>query len=517
MLVDQWIRIRTPLLATLACAWAAACSPAGETSASTDPDGPVTVTILVTEPTAELSMSPLSDGPAKFLMYLPMVEYGPDGSVEGRLAQRWELSEDLTEWTVHLNPEVRWHDGVQVTSDDIAFTVELMTRPNVGYMNYFGIEIEILDDSTFIWRSSKTSPENWYSTWYPKHILEGLDPEGFWEWEHWAAPVGNGPYRYVKHVDKTFTELEANPDYFAGPPEIDRVILKYGAPEGGAIAELLAGNAQAIPINPIEVPTLEGDDRFQFTYSGYFADEYWRMAIYWNHRHPFFQDVRVRRAATLAIDRADFLPLLDLPPELPVSDVILSPRQVGEQPPPIPYDADQARRLLEEAGWHDSDGNGIREKEGEELAFTAITDGQSGRIAVIVQDRLRDVGMRMEIASRPGVAEIWGQHLKPGDFEAAVFWWAPGRDLTFGPESFLGYHNEHVIECLEAMNATSDPAAIDSLYREMWPDFQADVPVTFLHPAVRMWASDRRLKGLSSPFRGEVVHYAGELWWEDGS
>jgi peptide/nickel transport system substrate-binding protein len=477
---------------------------------------PVTVTVLMTDGTAELSMSPNSDGPAKFLMFLPLVEFAPDGSLEGRLAHRWEPPADFTEWTVHLNPEVRWHDGIPVTSGDIAFTVELMTNPNVGFLNYSGVEIEIIDDSTFIWRSSRFTPVEGYATFYPKHILEELDPEGFWEWDFWAAPVGNGPYRYVRHVDDLFTELEANSDYFAGPPAIDRVILKYGAPEGGAIPELLAGNVQAIPINPMDVPALEGDDRFQFTYGSEYANDYWRMTIFWNHRHPIFKDPRVRRAATLAIDRAGLFPLLDLPPELPVSDVILSRRLVGELPPPIPYDPDQARRLLEEAGWRDTDGNGIRERDGDELAFTALTDARvSNRIAVIVQDRLREVGMRMEVESRPG--GLWGQHLKPGNFDAAVHWWAPGRDLTFGPDSFLGYRNAHVIECLEAINATSDPSTIDSLYREMWPDFQADVPVTFLHPTVRMWASDRRLKGLSSPYRGEAVRYMGQLRWEEGS
>jgi peptide/nickel transport system substrate-binding protein len=515
----RWLRVTRVIFSALtgAALTATGCSP-GDQGKASNPDDPVTVAVLMPDRNAELSMSPNSDGPAKFLMFLPMVEFAPDGSLEGRLVHRWELSADFTEWTVHLNPEVRWHDGVHVTSGDIAFTFELMTNPNVGFLNYTGVEIEIIDDSTFIWRSSRRTPLEGYATFYPKHILEKLDPEGFWEWDFWAAPVGNGPYRYVNHVDDLFTELEANPDYFSGPPAIDRVILKYGAPEGGTIPELLAGNVQAIPINPIDVPTLEGDDRFQLTYGSDYADDYWRMTIFWNHRHPILEDPQVRRAATLAIDRAGLFALLDLPSELPVSDVILSRRQVGELPPPIPYDPDQARRLLEAAGWHDTDGNGIREKDGEDLAFKAITDaGASTRIAVIVQDRLREVGMRMEVESRSGVPIIWGQHLKPGNFDAAVFWWAPGRDLTFGPDSFLGYRNAHVIECLEAINATSDPSTIDSLYREMWPDFQADVPVTFLHPTVRMWASDRRLKGLSSPYRGEAVHYLGELRWEEGS
>jgi peptide/nickel transport system substrate-binding protein len=502
--------------ALLVCScFVGACSPADETGVSIDDDR-VTVTVLMTDETAELSMSPNADGPAKFLMFLPMVEFTPAGTVEGRLADRWEPSEDFTEWTVHLKPMVRWHDGTPVTSGDIEFTVELMSDPNVGFWGYSGVEIEVIDDSTFIWRSSRSSPIEGYATFYPKHLLGDLEPEDFWEWDFWAAPVGNGPYRYVRHADDMFTELEAYPDYFAGPPAIDRVILKYGAPEGGAIPELLAGNAQAVPINPIDVPSLEGDDRFQITYGSEYWSDSWRMTIFWNHRNLIFEDPRVRRAATLAIDRARLFQLLGLPPELPVSDVILSRRQVGELPTPIPYDPDQARALLEEAGWHDSDGDGIREKDGVELAFNAITDaGTSDRIAVIVQDRLRQVGMRMVIESRNGMASIWRGHLKPGDFDAAVFWWAPGRDQTFGPDSFLGYRNEHVIECLEAINATSDPAVIDSLYREMWSDFQADVPVTFLHPMVQMWASDRRLKGLSSPYRGEVVRYMGELRWEE--
>jgi peptide/nickel transport system substrate-binding protein len=515
MLVNRWSRTRIHLLAMLTSAAVAACSTAEPPANEGGTDEPVTLTVLVTGPAAEYSMSPLSDGPAKYLMFLPMVDLAPDGSLEGRLARRWELSENRSEWIVHLNPEVRWHDGVPVTSADIAFTVELMSSPNVGYMPYFGIEIEVLDDSTLIWRSTQQSPLDPDPVYYPRHILGELDPEVFYEWDYWAAPVGNGPYRYVKHVEKTFTELEANPDYFAGPRAVDRLVLKYGAAEGGAITELLAGNVHAIPIEPLDTPTLAGDERYRITYDSHPANQYQRMAILWNHRHPIFSDARVRRAATHALDRVGLLPLLDLPPELPVSDVIISPRQAGEQPPPIPYDPGQARLLLDDAGWRDTDGDGIREKEGVELAFTAITDGLSDRIAVIVQDRLADVGIRMEIASRPGPAVVWGQHLKPGDFEAAVYWWTPGRDLTFGRESFLGYRNEHVIECLEAINSTSDPAAVDSLYREMWTDFQADVPVTFLHPAVWMWASDRRLKGLSSPYRGEVVHHVGELWWEE--
>jgi peptide/nickel transport system substrate-binding protein len=173
--------------------------------------------------------------------------------------------------------------------------------------------------------------------------------------------------------------------------------------------------------------------------------------------------------------------------------------------------------LLEEAGWVDTDGNGVRDRDGEELAFTAITDaGRGDRVAVIVQAHLRAVGIRMEIQTLPGPMIVWQTRVKPGDFEAAIFWWNPGVYGSFGPESFLGYRNEDVHELLGVLETTQNPAVVDSLYRELWPHFQADIPATFLVPRVTLFVSDRRLRGLSSPHRGDPVWYMEDLWWGDG-
>ena len=164
----------------------------------------------------------------------------------------------------------------------------------------------------------------------------------------------------------------------------------------------------------------------------------------------------------------------------------------------------------------DADGDGVRERDGEELRFTVITDaGRGDRVAVIIQAHLRAVGMRMEIQTLPGPMVIWQTRLKPRDFEAAIFWWDPGVHRSFGPESFLGYQNEDVHAIVEVLQTTQNPAVVDSLYREMWPRFQADLPVTFLVPRVTLFVSDRRLRGLSSPHRGDPVWYMEELWWEE--
>ena len=82
--------------------------------------------------------------------------------------------------------------------------------------------ITVLDDSTLTYTSTVQDPLSDYRTYYPKHLLENLDPTEFWNWEFWKHPVGNGPYRYVRHVPKTMIELEANPDYYRVtlPPKV---------------------------------------------------------------------------------------------------------------------------------------------------------------------------------------------------------------------------------------------------------------------------------------------------------
>ena len=174
----------------------------------------------------------------------------------------------------------------------------------------------------------------------------------------------------------------------------------------------------------------------------------------------------------------------------------------------------EAGRLLDRIGWVDSDGNGVRDRAGQDLAFTVVTDaGQGDRIAVIVQASLRAVGIRMEIQTLPGPMVIWQTKLKTGDFEAAISWWNPGMYASFGPESFLGYRNDDVYALLDILQVEQNPAVIDSLYRELWPHFQEDIPVTFLGPRVNLFVSDRRLRGLSSPHRGDPIWYMEDLWW----
>lgn len=505
------------LAAVCAAAWGflllAGCGPAGDRRAE-----PSTLTVLL--PGDESSI--WNDTP-QFLLFVPLVARNEKGELEGRLARSWEHSPDYRHWTVHLRTDVRWHDGVPVTAHDLAFTLELHRLTVLEGARVYSTAV--LDDSTYTityHRRGPGSPLDDWMVYLPKHLLEGLDPDKFASWDFWKRPVGNGPYRFVRRVPNTAMVFEANPEYYRGRPRIDRVVVKFAAEP--SITELLSGNVDAIAvINPGSLLQLGGDARFR-AYSSYAG---WGVftAVYWNHRHAAFRDPRVRRALTLAIDRRELHRAANLPEGTPLFDVIYTQPQLdrGEVPAPLPHDPAQAARLLEEAGWRDRDGDGVRDRDGRPFRFSLLvmtggwTPGTSReQAALFVQSQLRRVGIRMEILTMDMLAgrDRW----RRGEFDAAIVTSLAGEDghvSLYGKDSLLGYANPRVAELLERAAASMNPEERDSIYRELWPIFQAELPMTSLYPARWTNVVHRRVQGLSSPFREDPLWYAEELWLEE--
>lgn len=148
------------------------------------------------------------------------------------------------------------------------FTIELQARPGILFDDaWHDVDsIVVQDDTTLTIHYGR--PKDALNTWmvyWPRHLLDGLDSARFWEWEFWTQPVGNGPYRYVRHVPKTMVELEANADYYAGKPAIDRVTIRFGG--ATPITELLSETVDiAAWANPVDVPKVAADPRFHVYY-----------------------------------------------------------------------------------------------------------------------------------------------------------------------------------------------------------------------------------------------------------
>lgn len=451
--------------------------------------------------------------PAQFLVFLPLARRNAEGVLEGWLARSWEHSDDYRTWTFHLQPNATWHDGAPVTAHDVKFSLELISHPDAGAWLAPGtFAIRVVDDATVSVTLLKPVSEAWldYAVTYPKNRLEDLDPKEFYSWSFWTQPVGNGPYRYVRHMPGTMMEFEANPDYFLREPRVERVILKLGPP---AITELLSGNVDVIPwVGELDLLKLRGDPRFR-TYHKILPAHL--GAVIWNHDRPPFDDPRVRRALTLAMDRRAIIQALNFPEETPLFDVIFTEEQFhrGELPPSLPHDPAGARRLLDEAGWQDDQPGGVRHRDGRPFRFEALVHaGQSfDRAAVLIQSDLQAVGVRMDI-TRLDAGVVDGRR-QAGDFDA--LFGEPRPEADFGADSRIGYRNPRVALLLERAAATVHPGERDAIHREIWPIFRSEVPVTFLYPVVRTTAAHRRVRGLSSPWHDDPLWYADQVWLEE--
>jgi peptide/nickel transport system substrate-binding protein len=421
--------------------------------------------------------------------------------------ERWEHSNDYTEWTFYLRKDVKWHDGKPVTAHDVKFTLELITDPNVLIDHRRFDEITVIDNFTCRFRSNRPSLRPTYS-WFgicPKHLLEGLDPAEFGSWEFWTRPVGNGPYRYVRHVPKTMVELEANPDYYGGKPKIERVVLKFGE---NPLIEFMSGNVDAVSnLPPLEAVKIAKDSRFNMYHEFAFSRVF---LIIWNHQNDFFRKPAVRRALTLAINRRELHQVLNFPDNIPILDVFIMKGQFhrGEVPEPLPYDPEQAKKLLDEAGWFEVRKDGVRENNGREFRFSLLVSPEQKLGAVYIQDQFRKVGVRMEIVTLDRSVSM--ARRRSGEFDACLCYiWRNDRKV-------VGYDNPEFERLLEnAFHWAPNPDEMDIAVRKLWPIFRTDVPFTVLYPGLTFNIVHRRIRGLKSPNRANPTRFMEHLWIEE--
>jgi len=452
-----------------------------------------------------------------YWIFLPLVRTVGDerGETVPVLAEQWTHSEDYRTWTVYLRRDVFWHDGVQMTAHDVKFTVEMRIEAFGGEDGMFNSDnpCEILDDFSF--RFNFINPQTSLPTWevyYPKHLLEELDPAEYYDWDFWTRPVGNGPYRFVRSVPKTMLEVEVNANYFLDKPKIERVILKFSAT--ASLPELLSGNVDALTYVPRDMLLkIEGDKR----YTSYYWWGGWLETIFWNHRNPLFGDARVRKALTMAINRQELAEVLNYPEEVPVYDVISTRRlrNSPDLPDPLPYDPEAALNLLQECGWVDSDGDHILDKEGTDFRFTLTTNtresGSNNLIETYIQENFRQIGVAMDIETLDRSVSM--QRTKSGDFEASRLRFSNSvrneaqNQAMFGEETHTGYWNPEIDSLLKLIHATGDKARIDSLCLEIMPIFTNDIPFTFLLPQVQTHIVRSNIKGLSNLYRADPVWY----------
>ena len=444
-------------------------------------------------------------------------EYTPEGS----MSESWSVSEDGLTWTFKLRDGITWSDGDLIDSADYKFTYDALLSDQVQSPRTYvweGIEsIEALDPQTVVVKFENVKCDalgNLGLGWLPSHLYAPDFSDVMTAAESEAPRVSAGPLLFQSWARDDNFIMTRNENYWEGAPHMDGIIVRVVPDAGSRIAQLQSGEIDYLEVQPNQIATAEQDPdltRFQYNDDGYnyiglnLADP----ANPQNGRdeegnlipqdpHPVLGDVRVRQAIAHAIDYQSIIDNILLGQGYPMAANVLPVIEwaVNTDLSPYAYDLEAAQALLEEAGWVDSNGDGIREKDGMEMKLGLITNaGNTTRedIGVYVQDQLKQIGINVDFQAldfgtvlEQMDAQTYDMYILGwtnigSDPNDDVFW-SSAFDVVGSGFNNTSYQNARVEELLVEGYSVPGCAPADRapIYKEIQQIIHEELPYIFL-------------------------------------
>ncbi len=431
--------------------------------------------------------------------------------LEPCLAERWKISPDKTRFRFYLKKDVLWSDGKPFTADDVVYSYRTIMDPRTACAS---LKVYVKDIKSCVIIDKYTVEFTYASPFFlaleycgtmpvvPKHIFD--DGSNFNEHVNNRKPVGTGPYRFSVWNTAEKIELVRNERYRGDKPEISRIVYRIVPEPSVALQMLKKGDLDVMGLRDIQWARQTGSERFQ---SMFYKLKYYRpnySYIGWNSRRDMFSDKRVRRAMTHLINRKDILgKLLFGNGEIVTGNFYIFSRYYDRSIEPWPYDEKKARLLLGEAGWRDSDGDGILDKNGRKFSFTfTISSGSkfSERLATILKEDFQRSGIEMNINRYEWAVFI--QKIQKKDFDATTLAWSLGyssdpyqlwhsSQIASG-SNYCSFSNREADRIIEAARKEFNDSKREKMYRRFHEILHEEQPYTFLFCTPALSAVSRR-------------------------
>ena len=443
-----------------------------------------------------------------------------DEDFQPLLAQRWEWDGPLT-LVFHLDPRAKWQDGQPVTAADVEFTFNAYTDSAVG--SPFRPKLKRIasvtqrDAQTAVFRFHERYPEMFYDAVYhmrilPAHLLRSI-PRDQWKTAPFGRqPVGDGPYKFVRWQPAQTLELVADSTFFLGRPGIRRLIWRFTPNLQVAVQQVIADQADVREqlVTPDNVERARAAKQLAivpfrgnvYTYLSFNL----RANGDTSKPHPIFSDREVRRALTMAVDRASLVKsalgdLGKVPPG-PMSSLLnIWDPEIRQ----LPYDTTQANRILNARGWRDHDNDGFRDKNGQPLAFHMLVPSTSElrkRYARLLQEQYRLIGVQVDIDELE--FSVVAERLGTGKFDTSIL--SRGQDpspssgiqqswtrAASGGSNFGKYYNADFERLVDRAISASTREQARALWRSAIETINADAPGIWLYSLENVAAVHKRI------------------------
>ncbi|MGQ9566586.1 MAG: ABC transporter substrate-binding protein [Anaerolineae bacterium] len=466
-------------------------------------------------------------------------EFYPILVTEVPSVQNGGISEDSLTWTFRLRKDVKWHDGQPFTAEDVCFTYDVMmmegtdVRSRVGWDRIASCEMPDpytvvfkfkQVDAPFLMRVSNVQI-------LPKHILGGLSAQELNAHPWFRAPVGTGPFLFKEWVAGDHITVAKNPNYFIeGQPYLDEIVYRV-VPDANTLLNMTETGEVDVQFRVQDDLALLLDKMPNVERITVQSLSPWLIWI--NNNHPLFKDARTRQALAYGFDKEIICQKVYQGLAEP-ADGPISPQLWAYNPNirKFRYDPEKAKALLEEVGWRDEDGDGIREAHGVEgvpdgtpLKFeTANIAGEQIRVQLLslVHAQWKEIGVQAEI-NLVDVATMFGKMHPNNEFETTYSYIARYVDPDIGDlyldrvkfnnrNNYVGFSDPRVDELILASQQTADREKRKEYLWEAQAIIAEKVPQLFIGWRVNTTAVNKRVHGYK-PSPGYNEMWNASEWW----
>ncbi|TYS67779.1 ABC transporter substrate-binding protein [Sutcliffiella horikoshii] len=436
------------------------------------------------------------------LIYDPLVAFDNNVEPVGRLAKDWQVSDDNLTWTFNLQEGVKWHDGTPFTSADVKFTYETLQESGLGlYAGYLdGItSIETPDELTVVIKTEEPKANMLQSTTpiLPKHIWEGISMADLETWPN-QNPIGTGAFKFSEFKKDEYIKLEKNPDYFYKPANVDSLVFVLYANTDTLTQSLKIGEIDAaINIGANQVKVLDAEESMEVVSAT--THGFTELSINtWpddnSKGNPLLREKDIRHAMSYAIDKQKIIDVAYAGQATPGSTLIPPSLDFWHYNPENlrSFDPEKAKEILDNAGFTDEDGDGIREADGEPLEFELMVRSKTSeevRAGEMISSMLEDVGIGVKLETVDD--GLLGDRIYDNaDFDMFIWGWGTDADPTtilnvmsseeIGNLSDSYYANEAYDKLLEKQETIIDKEERQKVVHEMQEMLYEDAPYIIL-------------------------------------
>lgn len=475
-------------------------------------------------------------------VYSSLFEANTNWELEGDLAEHWEFSDDNLTLTVKIREGVKFHNGDELTAEDVAWTLGTILHPEYNgprATTLSSIEsIEATDKYTVVFKMKEPFAPVLFNINFGimnHRLFEGVPVAELADAEYSMKPVGSGPYKFVEYQRGEYVILERNPDWFrsaehGGAPFIEEIHFRIIPDADSELAALEAGELDLLLAPPNEVRRLKEQYAGTLVPVDYERNGWGFIPL--NNESGPTADPAVRQALTYATNRPEIIEAaldgLAIVPAGPIPPVSWAYDSSIE---PYTYDPAKAEEILDAAGWVRG-ADGVREKDGERLRLEFYATAGTPLIeilATIAKENWEDIGAEVDLQFMEFNAML-ENHVDPGNFNAAFF----AFNLSLDPDSLyslfhteamglvdgvttgsnsMRYSNPDTDRLLEEGRRETDPQKRKAIYSQVLQNIKDDAPVIFMYSNLytQFYNGDK--------IKGGVVNFPGSgpskvyLWW----